>query len=197
MNTEIEAKFCGVDHNNVRDRLKAVGALCDQPMRIMRRYTFDNPAMKAKGGWIRVRDEGDKVTTAYKQIDGLSLDGMKEIELRVSDFDSMVNIYKALELDGGSYQESKREAWKIGDVEVVLDEWPWLSPLIEVEGPSESRVAEVAELLGFDMSSAVYGDIMSAYYVEYPHLKVTKFRIGDLPFVRFDDPLPEQLMVLK
>ncbi|NCU30590.1 CYTH domain-containing protein [Candidatus Saccharibacteria bacterium] len=192
MNTEIEAKFYGVNHDDIRAILTGLGAICEKPMRTMRRYTFDNPAMKAKGGWIRVRDEGDKVTTAYKQIDKLSLDGMKEIELEVSDFDNMVDIYRALELEGGSYQESKRETCKLGDVEIVLDEWPWLQPLIEVEGPSELRVAEVAEQLGFDMNSAMHGDITVVYKIQYPFLG-DSFCTGDLPFVRFNDPIPEQL----
>jgi len=63
MNAEIEAKFLDVDHDEVRLAPEAIGAECEQPMRLMRRMTFDNTSMKAKGAFARVRDEGRRVTT--------------------------------------------------------------------------------------------------------------------------------------
>lgn len=44
MNTEIEAKFLDVDHDAVRAKLTALGATCEQPMRLMRRLTLEIPA---------------------------------------------------------------------------------------------------------------------------------------------------------
>jgi uncharacterized protein (DUF934 family) len=58
MQTEIEAKFLSSNHDEIRGKLQALGAVCEQPMRLMRRVTIDTPAMKAKNGWLRVRDEG-------------------------------------------------------------------------------------------------------------------------------------------
>ena len=192
MNTEIEAKFLDVDHDVVRAKLQELGAVCEQPMHLMRRVTFDSPAMKKKGGWIRVRDEGHKVTLAYKQFQSRAIDATYEIESSIGDFDAVVAIFQQLELDGGSFQESKRETWKLGEAEIVLDEWPWLKPYIEVEATSAEVVEEVATKLGFDMKSAVYGDVMSAYYAQYPHLKEGD-TIGDLERVCFGDPLPDAL----
>ena len=192
MQQEIEAKFLDVDHDEVRGKLQALGATCEQPMRLMRRVTFDNAAMKAKGGWIRVRDEGDKVTVTYKQVNKLSADGVFEIETTAGSFDAMVSIFKQIELAGGSFQESKRETWQLGDVEVVLDEWPWLKLYIEIEGPSEESIRTAAEQLGFDWSQAKFGDVMVAYRAEYPHL-TEEDTVGNLPEVRFSMPLPDLL----
>lgn len=190
MNTEIEVKFLHVDHEGVRAKLKEIGAVCEKPMRLMRRVTFDSPEMKAKNGWIRVRDEGDKVTLGYKQTDSLDIDGTKEIETTVGDFDAAVAILKQLEIDGGSFQESKRESWRIGEVQIELDEWPWLDPYIEIEAPTIEAVHDMASKLGFDIAAAVSGDVMVAYRDQYPHLGL-RDTVGNLAEVRFGTPLPE------
>lgn len=190
MNTEIEVKVLHVDHEAVRTKLHELGATCEKPMRLMRRVTFDSPAMKAKNGWARVRDEGDRVTMSYKQTDSLDIDGTKEIETTVGDFDAAVAIFKQLEIDGGSFQESKRESWRLGEAQIELDEWPWLDPYIEVEAPSVELVHEIVTSLGFDMSKTVAGDVMAAYREQYPHLGL-KDTVGNLAEVRFDAPLPE------
>jgi len=190
MQAEIEVKFLDVNFDEIREKLKALGGVCEQPMRLMRRAIIENEAMKAKGGYLRVRDEGDKVTITYKQFDSLSVDGAKEIEFSVSDFDEAVKLLGQVDLPYRSFQESKRETWKLGDVEVVLDQWPWLKPYIEIEGESEEDLKTVAEQLGFSWAQAVFGDVMAAYRAEYPHL-TEKDTVGNLAEVRFDDPVPD------
>lgn len=192
MKTEIEAKFLALDHELIRRELKDAGAVCEQPMRLMRRVTFDSPAMKQKGGWIRVRDEGHRVTMTYKQVDKLEVDGVQEIEVTVSDFDSMVAIMRESGLGGNSFQESRRETWRLDDAEIELDEWPWLQPFIELEGASEDALRGVASKLGLKWEDAKFGDVMVAYRVQYPHLTYDD-TVGNLAEVRFDTPLPDLL----
>jgi adenylate cyclase class 2 len=195
MQTEIEVKFPQIDIDAMRERLKEAGAVCEQPMRLMRRRTFDNNFMKqGKDAFARVRDEGHKITMTYKQFDSLSLHGAKEIEIEVSDFEKACELM--FQIGAGevmsSYQESRRETWRLGDVEIVIDEWPWLKPYIEVEGVSEEAVRKVADELGCDWSDAVFGDVMAAFRLEYPHLTVDE-TIGNLQEVRFGAPLPDFL----
>lgn len=193
MNTEIEVKFLDVDFDALRTKLEAVGATCAQPMRLMRRAVIQNDAT-GRNSYIRVRDEGDKVTLTHKLFESLSLLGASETEIFVSDFDKTVAILEAGGLKPSSYQESKRETWKLGGVEVVLDEWPWLKPYIEIEGPSEDAVRGAAQMLGFEWDNdACFGDVMVAYRAEYPSL-TKKDTVGNFEFVRFDDPLPEMFI---
>lgn len=191
MKTEIEAKFLDVDFDDVRTKLKQAGAVCERPMRLMRRAIIQNEAT-GRDGYLRLRDEGDRVTLTHKHFTSLSIDGAKEVEVIVSEFDGMRHILEAGGLKVISLQESKRETWQLGDTEIVLDEWPWLRPYIEIEAESESMIAAAAEKLGFDMAEAVYGDVMVAYRAQYPQLRNNK-TIGDLPQVRFSDPLPDML----
>lgn len=192
MKNEIEAKFTNVNIDEVRQLLRAAGATLMRPMRNMTRVTIDTPAMKQKKAFVRVRDEGDKTTLTYKQFDALSLDGVKEIEVAVSDFDTTIALLNAAGLPYGSLQESRRETWQLDAVEVVIDEWPWLNPYIEIEGPSEDQVIHTAKQLGFDWNKAVFGDVMAAYRVQYPHLKLDE-TVGNLAHARFADPLPDLL----
>ncbi len=192
MKTEIEAKFCRVDHESVRQKLREIGAVCESPMRLLRRVVAETSELQSKNAYLRVRDQGDKTALTYKQFDSLSVDGAKEVEVEVSDFDAMAQILQALEPTRYSYQESRREVWKLDGTEIVLDEWPWLDPYIEIEGESRESIESIAIKLGFDWSDAVFGDVMAAYRQQYPQLS-ERDTVGDLPQVRFDDPLPDML----
>ena len=192
MNTEIEVKFVNINHDDIRDKLRKLGGVLEQPMRLMRRVTIDSKVMKPKNAFLRVRDEGHRTTLTYKQFTTLSVDGAKEIEIIVSDFQATVDLLAAAGLPYSSFQESKRETWKLGSTEIVLDMWPWLNPYIEIEGESEKLVREVAASLGLDWKNAVFGDVMAAYRMQYPHISESQ-TIGGIDKVRFDDPIPEFL----
>ena len=193
MKTEIEAKFVNIDHDDIRAKLTAIGATLEQPMRLMKRVTIDSTQLKAKDAFVRIRDQGDKVTLTYKQFDELSVTGAKEIEVTVSSFEDTVSLFSAAGLPHGSYQETKRETWNIDSTEIVLDVWPWLNPYIEIEGASEEIIKDVATQLGLNWADAVFGDVMAAYRVQYPHLGIHD-TVGNLPEVKFGEPLPEFLI---
>lgn len=192
MKNEIEAKFVNVDIDEMRHKLSNLDAKLIHSMRDMKRVTIDTPDMKKKNAFVRVRDEGNKTTLTYKQFDALSLDGVKEVEVIVDDFDTTIALLAELGLPYGSLQESRRETWNLDDVEIVIDEWPWLNPYIEIEGPSEASVRDVATRLEFSWNDAVFGDVMAAYRMQYPHLGLND-TVGNLPHVRFNDPLPDLL----
>jgi len=193
MQTEIEAKFIDVDINDVRNRLEAAGAKLVQPMRMMRRVTIDPPGQEAADVFLRVRDEGDKATMTYKSYDDITVDGANEIEVEVSDFQLTVDILASSGLVQKSYQESKRESWQLDGCEIELDEWPWLNPYIEIEGPSVDAVQALADKLGFDWEQAVYGGVAYVYQQQYPDLFTADEFNSQLARIKFDDPPPELL----
>ncbi len=192
MKTEIEVKFLDVDFEAIRSKLTALGGVCEQPMRMMRRALIETPAMREREGFIRVRDEGDKTTLTYKQFHEQSLTGAREHEVVISDFDTALAIFAEASLEYHTFQESKRETWRLGDVEIVLDEWPWINPYIEVEGGTEQAVTETAEKLGFDWDDAVFGSVDVIYRKVYPQM--TNRGVIDIKEVRFGDPVPGQFL---
>lgn len=170
MQTEIEAKFLNVNHDEIREKLKALGAKLEQPMRLMRRKNFDFPdasLTETRRGWVRVRDEGDKTTMSYKQMDDRGVHGTKEISTEVGSFNDACSILENIGLVAKSYQETKRESWTLGEVQVELDEWPWAKPYIEIEAPNESSLFETANKLGFKREDALHGPVEVVYTAEY------------------------------
>ena len=169
MQIEIEAKFLDIDKEQLRNILKKVGATFIHEERLMRRKNFDYPDNRLQkiGGWIRVRDEGDKVTLAYKQLVNRNIDGTKELSLTVEDFDKTCDLLLAMGLDNKSYQETKRERWDLGGVEVTIDTWPWLPTFVELEGQSEQALKNVALQIGLDWNLALHGSVENAYQTYY------------------------------
>ncbi len=192
MQTEIEVKFLDIDHEAMRQKLKDAGGVLMTPMRDMRRALFETPKMRERNGFYRLRDEGNKITLTYKQFDkwiGGTIDGAKEIEIEVSDFDATIALLAQNDLEPITYQESRREAWEINGCEVVLDEWPWIPTYIEIEGPSEQLVKDTAALLDFDWGDAVFGNVDVIYDREYPRMTVRG--VIDIKESRFGDPVPK------
>ena len=169
MDIEIEAKFLDVDAEKLCDLLKKNGAVLVHPECLMKRKNFDYPdgRLEKIGGWVRVRDEGDKITFSYKQLVERTIKGMKEISLVVEDFDKISNLLLAIGLGSKSYQETKRERWDFDGVEVTIDTWPWIPTFVELEGPSEEKLEEVAAKLGLDWNRAAHGSVEIAYQKYY------------------------------
>ena len=155
---------------------------------------IEQPEHKAMGAWLRVRDEGDKVTLTWKQgmnKDNTVLGRLEELEVVVSNFDDTVDIFKHAGWPAKTYQESMRETWKLDEAEVVIDEWPWLPHMIEIEAENEQIVRTAAERLGLEWGTANYGNIDDVYMEHYDFADGIRGVI-DLKEVRFGAPLPEQ-----
>ena len=164
MQTEFEATVLDINVNEVRRKLEKLKAKLIQPERLMRRYIF--APLKEKdvpGTWVRVRDESDKVTMSLKKVEGDKIEDQKEVCLTIDSFDEGYEFLKSIGLKQKAYQETKRELWRLNDVEVTIDTWPGLDPFLEIEGKDEMVVKEVVELLGYDYSKAVFGAVDVVY----------------------------------
>lgn len=168
MNIEYEATFWPINKEDARGRLKAAGAILDRPEFLQKRKVFNMPeGHKIKGGWLRVRDEGDQITLSLKIVDGDRIENQKEICLKVDSFDEAVELLKTVGCEEKAYQETKREIWRLDGIEVTIDEWPFLEPFIEVEGKSETEVKAVSDKLGFDWGQALFCSINTLYSKKY------------------------------
>jgi adenylate cyclase class 2 len=190
MQIEYEATFPEVDKEGMRERLRGVGAVLAKPEFLQRRTVFRMPAgHEVEGGWVRVRDEGDRITMSLKVVDGDRIEDQKEICLKVDSFEQAEALLLALGCRKKAYQETKRELWLSDGVEITIDEWPFLEPFVEIEGASETSVKEVAERLGLDYSQAVFGAVDVVYVRRYPHL--TADRINNrTPLIVFEGENP-------
>lgn len=135
MQTEIEAKWLNIDISSMRKRLLDVGAVLVVKERLMTRKVYDYPDKRLEkiGGWVRVRNEGDKITLSYKQLNDRTVYGTREVTVIVDDFEATCNFLDSIGMISTSFQETKRESWTLGNTEIELDTWPWIPSLVEVE----------------------------------------------------------------
>ena len=155
METEWEATFWPIEKDEIRKRLTDAGATLIYHERLMRRVNLFLPeGTRVDKGFARVRDEGDKITLSIKDMSGTKIEDQKESEIIVNDFENARNVLRALGCRDKNYQETRRELWRLSEVEITIDEWPFLKPLLEIEGESESRVRTVSEQLGFKWQDA-------------------------------------------
>lgn len=155
---EFEAKFLNVDIEALEKRLVEIGATKVGEF-FYKRQVMDYPdlRMDSSGAWLRVRDEGDRVTLGYKRRlgmdkhDGSTSDtGMEEIEVTVSDFDKTRELLHKVGLIDKFYQENKRIRWEKDGVEFDIDSWPKLNPYLEIEADSWEKVDQAIGWLGLD-----------------------------------------------
>ncbi len=57
MDVELEAKFANIQLDEMRKKLKKIGATLVHPETLMRRKVYEHPTNK-QSDWFRVRDEG-------------------------------------------------------------------------------------------------------------------------------------------
>lgn len=184
MQTEIEAKWLNVVKDDLRARLRACGAQLRTTERLMVRHVYDHPDMRLEkiGGWVRVRDEGDKITMGYKQLQDRSLHGTKEVSVTIDNYAAGCDFLEAIGLKATSYQETKRESWTLDDAEIEIDTWPWIPSFVEIEASDESKLQTVASKLGLNMAEALHGSVEIAYQAVYD---VTDAEIDNCPEIRF------------
>lgn len=146
---EIEVKFTNINLDEIRQKLINAKAELKTPKRLMRRSVFGseaNNSMKCTYG--RVRDEGDVVTMSakYSAVNG-DINSQKEVMITVDSYESGVMLLEAFGLIKTNSQENYRETWILNGVYVELEEWPLLSPYIEIEGESVEDLIQVAKIL--------------------------------------------------
>lgn len=185
MQTEFEATFYPVEKAAMREKLRSVGAKLVKSEFLQKRKAFSLPAgHEIEGGWLRVRDEQDKITLSLKVVNGSKIEDQKELELKVDSFEKASDLLTAIGCRQKAYQENRRERWDVDGADVVIDEWPYLEPLIEIEAESEEKVRAVAEKLGFDYSQAFFGTVAGLYSKKYG---ITEKQINDeTPMILFD-----------
>ena len=126
----------------------------------MRRCLFGqerNPKIDCT--YIRVRDEGNKITMSAKQHPSeneTAIESQKEYEITVSDFETAKQVLLSAGLKQTSFQENKRETWQMPDGTLVeLETWPQLPNYLEIEGKSSEAVQKTANQLGFDWNERI------------------------------------------
>lgn len=175
--TEYEVRILDINKDAFISKLISLDAK-NKGEYLQRRYVYDfNPVNK--NSWIRLRTNGKKTTLTIKEIQKKTIDGTKELETEVSDFDTTNAILEKLGYIPRNYQENKRNSWELNGVSIEIDSWPLINTYVEIEGKSESEVLDTLKLLGIDISDTTTLDVESIfreiYGIEILKIKELKF----------------------
>lgn len=148
MKTEYEIRVLEVNKEEMIKKLEGLGATRIGEYE-QKRYVYDlKPVEKDK--WIRLRTNGKTTTITYKDIVSNTIDGTKEVEIEVDDFDRANEFLERIGFKSRAYQENVRIQYVFNNVEIDIDSWPMIPIYMEIEGSSEKEVAEMLELLKID-----------------------------------------------
>lgn len=148
MKTEYEIRILEINREEMIAKLEELGAI-KKGVFIQRRYVYDlKPAEKGK--WIRLRTNGIVTTLAYKNIVSSTIDGTKEVEFEIQDFDKANEFLENIGFKSRSYQENERIQYILNNVEIDIDSWPMIPTYMEIEGSSKEDIMNLKQLLNVD-----------------------------------------------
>jgi len=153
---EKEVKFLNIDSSLIEKKLKKIGAK-KVFKKLYKRKAFDYPDLRLDkaGAWIRLRDEGDKITLTFKQRIGMGSNSgndksMEEIEIEVNNFEKTAELLLKSGFIEKHYVENQRTRYVFEDIEFDIDFYPQLNPYLEIEAPSWKKIDEAIGLLNLN-----------------------------------------------
>ena len=130
--TEFEVRVLEIDHDKLVKKLENLGAEL-QFDALQERMVYDLKP-KQENKWIRLRTNGKTTTLTIKDLEAKTIDGTKELEIEVSDFNTANEILETLGFKNRGFQQNKRTQYILDGVEVDLDKWPLIPEYLEIEG---------------------------------------------------------------
>ena len=179
MQTEYEVRKLEVFFDEVIQKLERIGAK-KVGVYHQKRYVYDFIPVQ-KGRWIRLRSNGKVTTLTVKEVKSLRVDGTKELEIVVSNFDDTNEILMKLGYIPRTFQENFRIEYTLGEVNFDLDKWPMIPPHLEIEGKSEEDVLKAVKLLGWS------GDDMTAQDIDTVYSKIYGIDLNSIKMLKFSE----------
>jgi len=153
MTTEIEAKLKVDSFDQITAKLQQLGAeFIEEQLQLDSYFDHSGHLLKKSGRGFRLRQQetssNKKAILTYKGAkEKHKFKKREEIEVEVLDFDAAERIVLAIGFEKIVNVEKKRNVWKLNDCEVALDEVKMLGCFVEIEGPDESRISQVQNML--------------------------------------------------
>lgn len=172
---EIEVKFKISDSEEIRKKLKSLGAVREELV-FEKNMMFNNSDRTfLKDHILRLRD-GKKLIITYKgPVDkGHEFKKREEINLEVNDSDRAIELLIALGYKPDNCYEKKRETWYLGTTTIEIDEVPVMGFFVEIEGATE-EIKKVIQQLGFDEKEKI---IKMYYDIWIDYQKQNKMKIN-------------------
>ena len=168
MPKEFEAKFLNIDVDSIKKKLRENGATkVHDPLKFYRLIFKRCEEMGDKPGFVRIRDEGKKITMTTKIFNDKKFPEEREVTINES-FEKGCEFLRAIGIEEKSYQETMREKWSHDLVhEITFDIVPGLPIYMEIDCTSEANLNKLVDLLKLDKSNMKYGSFDKTYTEYY------------------------------
>jgi adenylate cyclase class IV len=143
MPKEFEHQFYDFDKKEIISKMKEIKGK-HKGTYLFRVQVLIHP-LNTPGTYIRVRDEGFRVTMTYKY-QGPNDQYPDEEEVIINDFDLGVNILLGVGCKKKYYYEKIREIWDVKNTEIIFDTNPGIIDKMDVESET---VTELKEMLKY------------------------------------------------
>jgi adenylate cyclase class 2 len=187
MHTEYEARVLEINKEELEKNLEKLGAKKVADFDYKRRIYDFHP--KTEDKWIRLRTNGIKTTLTIKEIESTKIDGTKETEIEVSNFEEANIILNKLGYESRAYQENKRTRYTLNGVEIDIDTWPYIPTYVEIEGSSVDEVKKTVKTLNLDESKLTSIDVQGIYREFY------NIDIAEMPILKFGEELDQKYII--
>lgn len=179
---EIEVRFLEIDPQKIIKKVKSLGGVDLGEFLLEEQIFYDkdlNWQYKEKKQ-VRIRKTGKEVLVAFKHITKDTATGTVELEFKIDDLATASKFLQAIGLTLFRIQERRRHKLELKGVAIDIDFYPKVSALVELEGPSEKKLKEVAKLLGLDWKDVVFESsrfiIEKRYGIPVPKLRVYTYK---------------------
>jgi adenylate cyclase class 2 len=168
MPKEFEAKFLNIDITTIKNKLRENGATkVHDPLKFYRLIFKRCEEKGDKSGFVRIRDEGKKITMTTKIFNDKKFPEEREVTINES-FEKGCEFLKAIGIEEKSYQETMREKWSHPLAhEITFDIVPGLPIYMEIDCTSEDNLNKLVALLDLDKSNMKYGSFDKTYTEYY------------------------------
>lgn len=165
MKTEYEFRILEINKEKMIKKLEKLGAKKVGEFN-QKRYVYDVQP-KQENKWIRLRTNGATTTLTYKSIKSDTINGTKEIEIEVSDFEKTNELLEKMGYKNKGYQENNRIQYILNNTEIDIDTWPMIPTYMEIEGKSEEEVIQTSKILNVDESKITMLNCKDIYEEKY------------------------------
>jgi adenylate cyclase class 2 len=191
---EIEVKVLNIDRETLREKLRALGAVCEgREFQQNRMYDYPDRRLylQEDGSYIRIRqirsldpdqtnqtNQSSQILTLKKTLSRDKYKIAKETETAVADPEAMEQFLLQLGFVRVRIDEKIRESWVWNRIRFELDEWAGLPPYLEVEAPDEAAVSEGLAQLGYTLEQATsmnLNEVLALYKIEADSLCFADF----------------------
>ncbi|HVF44624.1 MAG TPA: class IV adenylate cyclase [Pyrinomonadaceae bacterium] len=138
----------------LRLRLRETGAEAARGEEFEENTIYTGPGLDPRGRVLRLRRVNGRALFTFKERDPSpsAVKRQREEETAVSDADALAAILEALGYRPALVYEKRRATWRLGGVEVVIDELPF-GLFLEIEG-EEPAILEAEKLLKLEDAEA-------------------------------------------